>query len=415
MLHDLRAPTSNGRSFLCALLFAAACSETDESSSPLASEHPSIVTIAGANDAFGTFTDGDAESARFDSPEGLALDRAGENLYIADSFNHAIRKLSLKSKQVTTVAGIGGLRGSNDSSPEQPALLNVPRNLVLDPSEQNLYFTDTYNFVIRKLNLDSGAVTTEFGTLAKPGSADGVGTQAELGSASPFAPWSGGLAIATQPDSGRSIMYVADSGNQTIRAVDLETSEVTTIAGQVGVAGHADGPARSALFNKPAGLIVQGTKLYISEANNLTLRELDLVSQEVKTVAGKAPASPEHFCENISPVLPPECGATDSSLGSEARFRFPFGMSSDGQDGLYLADSHNNLIRRYSFSTTAVSTVAGVQQTILDDIPHPSGDSTDETPGTFWHPSHVVFQAPNILYVADRSANCIRRVELQSE
>ena len=286
---------------------------------------------------------------------------------------------------------------------------------MLDPSEQNLYFTDTYNFVIRKLNLETGVVTTEFGTVGLPGSADGVGTQAQLGSSSLLAPWSGGLAITTEPESGRSIMYVADSSNQTIRAVDLESREVTTIAGQVGVAGHADGPARSALFNKPAGLTVHGTKLYISEANNLTLRELDLANQAVKTVAGKAPANPEHFCENVSPELPPECGSTDSEFGSEARFRFPFGMSSDGQDGLYLADSHNNLIRRYSFSTTAVSTVAGVQQTILDDIPHPSSDSTDETPGTFWHPSHVVFQAPNILYVADRSANCIRRVELQPE
>jgi sugar lactone lactonase YvrE len=398
-----------------ALLLAAACSESEESSSQLASEHPSIVTIAGSNDALGAFADGDAESARFDSPEGLALDRAGENLYVADSFNHAIRKLSLKTKQVTTVAGVGGLRGSNDSSPAQTALLNVPRNLVLDPSEQNLYFTDTYNFVIRKLNLETGAVTTEFGTLGLPGSADGVGTEAQLGSASPFAPWSGGLTITTEPASGKTVMYVADSGNQTIRAVDLDTREVTTIAGQVGVAGHADGPARSALFNKPAGLTVHGTKLYISEANNLTLRELDLASQEVKTVAGKAPANPEHFCENVSPVLPPECGSADSSFGSEARFRFPFGMSSDGQDGLYLADSHNNLIRRYSFSTTGVSTVAGVQQTILDDIPHPSSDSTDETPGTFWHPSHVVFHPPNILYVADRSANCLRQVELQPE
>lgn len=394
-----------------------ACSESEETGPTESpediepSDHPSIVTIAGTNTAESGFADGEATAARFDWPEGLALDRAGENLYIADSRNHAIRRLSLTTLQVSTVAGVGS-PGANDTSAGQPAMLHLPRNLVLDASEANLYFTDTNNFVIRRLELATGTVTTEFGGMGEPGTADGPGTEARFGQGG-FAPWGGGLALYGSADSGETVLFVADSGNQTVRRIDLETREVTTIAGQRGVEGHADGPGPMALFNKPSGLAVVGGKLYVTEANSLTIRELDIATGDVRTVAGRAPDHPKHFCENISQFIPPECGADDAAVGLDARFRFPFGVALGSNADMFVVDSHNNLVRHFDTVTTAVSTVAGVQQTVLDDIPHASTDSTPEVPGTFWHPTHVAYRPPSTLYVADRSAQCIRKVELK--
>lgn len=376
-----------------------------------------IMTIAGKNSAQPGFADGDAKStARFDAPEGLALDPTGNQLYVADSFNHAIRHLDLLTNKVTTVAGVGGKKGSNDTTTDAgggfvPARLDTPRNLVFDPSGKSLYFTDTGNFVIRRLDLAGYKVTTVFGKAGFPGTADGSGGDARFGKMGQ--PWGGGMVIDAKTDPQHPILYVADSANQTIRAIDLTTREVKTIVGQAGVAGFADGTGLEAKLNKPAGVALDGAgNLYVVEANNLGIRRIDLTTKKVVLVAGKAPANPNQFCENVSPVIPPECGWVDASKGTDARFRFPFGVAPDEKGGMFMLDSHNNVVRHFDMRTTAVTTVAGVQREVLDDIPHESHDTTADEPGTFWHPSHVAFKGPNVLFVADRSANCIRRVEL---
>jgi len=288
----------------------------------------------------------------------------------------------------------------------------LPRSLVLAPEGRTLSYTDTTHSVIRRLDLVTRRATTEYGSVRSPGADDGFGLSARFGRKGFLnaQPWGGGLVIDAQAPG--PLMYVADSANQTIRRVNLTTHEVTTIAGVVGVEGALDGPARMATFNKPSGLALQGGALYVTEANNLTVRKLDLTSLTVTTVAGKAPANTNHYCENIAEVIPPECEATDAPRGVDARFRFPFGVASDDQGDFFVVDSHNNLIRHFDVETTAVTTAAGVQETVLDDLERPSVDSTATRPGTFSHPTHALFVPPATLYVSDRSANCIRRVEL---
>lgn len=376
-----------------------------------------ITTIAGKNGE-SNFADGDAmTTARFAYPEGLVLDPAGANLYIADMNNHAIRRLELATNQVTTVAGVGQQRGAKDTSDDggvfQPGQLNMPRSMVLDPSGTSIWFTDSGNHTIRQLDLATKKLTTAFGKVGEPGTADGVGDAARFGAEGILTPWAGGIVIDSS-DAKKPMMYVADSANQTIRSIDLTTREVKTIAGKAGVPGAADGVGTAATFNKPAGVAVDGKgKLYVAESNNIDIRLIDLATMNVTTVAGKAPDDPTHFCEQISPVQPPECDAIDAPSGRDARFRFPFGVAPDqNKTGFYVVDSHNNLIRHFDMTSTAVTTVAGVQSTVLDDYAKESDDTTPAHPGTFAHPTHTVFQAPNILYVADRSASCIRRVEL---
>jgi hypothetical protein len=374
-----------------------------------------IATIAGQNTAQGAFANGAAlTQARFDGPEGLALDSTQKNLYIADSVNNAIRKLNFETQLVTTIAGFTAEAGFADSSADGGARLKAPRNLVLDENQTGLYFTDTGNHVIRHVGFDTNVVTTLFGSPGIPGFSDGVGANARFGRAgflNTVQPWGGGMVIDSN-DASSPTMYVADSANQTIRSIDLKSKMVKTVAGQAGIAGYADGIGTAAVFNKPSGVVIINRTLYVTEANSLTIRAIDLTTFAVTTVAGKAPKNPNHFCEDVSPVLPPECGSTDSAKGTEARFRFPFGVAARGNEGFFVVDSHNNLIRFFDARTTEVKTVAGVQQTVLDDISRPSIESTDTTPGTLSHPSHVVFAGGRTLYVADRSANCVRKIEL---
>lgn len=371
-----------------------------------------ITTISGKNGAAGAFADGPADVARYNLPEGLALDPTGQFLFIADSVNHVIRQLALDGGAVTTLAGLPTESGFGDSDADGGARLWLPRSLVLAPDGRSLFFTDTNNSVIRRLDLATRRVTTEYGSVRSPGADDGFGLSARFGRKGFLnaQPWGGGLVIDAQ--SPGPLMYVADSANQTIRRINLTTHEVTTIAGVVGVEGALDGPARMATFNKPSGLALQGGALYVTEANNLTVRKLDLATLVVSTVAGKAPANPNHYCENISEVIPPECESNDAPRGVDARFRFPFGVAPDDRGDFFVVDSHNNLIRHFDVETTAVTSVAGVQETVLDDLERPSADTGPGQPGTFSHPTHALFVPPRTLYVSDRSANCIRRVEL---
>ena len=376
-----------------------------------------ILTFAGKNGPDLAFADGSAQSARFAMPEGLALDAKRNALYVADSGNHAVRRVDLATGAVTTLAGVGTVRGKLDSQEvdgtRRAALFDTPRSLVLAPNGDALYVTDTGNHAIRRIDLTTTAVTTPFGKLGEAGATDGNGASARFGLAGLGNPWPGGLAVDAKRDPSRPTLYVADSANHTLRAIDLSTSDVRTVAGAPSGLGHADGIGAAARFNKPGGVVIgPSSEVCVTDANALVVRRFDPASGAVTTVAGKAPADPNHFCEFISAVLPPECGAADAPKGVDARFRFPYGAASDERSGFFLVDSHNNVVRHFETTTTAVTTVAGVQREILDDIPNESEETTATTPGGFWHPTHVAFSPPNVLFVADRSANCVRRVEL---
>jgi sugar lactone lactonase YvrE len=385
-----------------ACLIASACSAT-----PATGPITQIVTFAGTNSERSGFADGPSELAKFDAPEGLALDAARRYLYIADSNNHAIRRVDLETREVVTIAGVGGQSGLNDGDADVRARFHTPRNLALSADGARLYVTDAGNFVIRAIDLDGGhfAVTTVFGTPGVAGTSDGIGTAARFGRTGFTTPWTGGLAVSGD------VMYVADSGNQTIRSIDLVTGMVSTIAGVAGVAGARDGATSQALFHKPAALAVDARgDVWVTEANNIDIRRI--AGGNVLTMAGDAPEDARHFCENISPEIPPECGWRDAPDGRDARFRFPFGVALDEANGMFVVDSHSNVLRRVDLTTTAVTTIAGVPTELRDDIPRASSDSTTSQPGTFSHPTHVVYASPDTLYVSDRSANCIRRVVL---
>ena len=163
---------------------------------------------------------------------------------------------------------------------------------------------------------------------AGEGSADGKGGAASFRFPS---------ALATDGVS----VFVCDTGNNTIRGIRIDTTEVVTLAGAPGQAGFRDGTGPEALFYEPNGIVLVGRALYITDTGNNVVRRLSLEDGAVTVTAGS----------------PLEGGYRDG-LGRAARFNGPTGLSTDGER-LYVADTENHVIRQIEISTGRVTTLAG--------------------------------------------------------
>jgi sugar lactone lactonase YvrE len=184
--------------------------------------------------------DGAGGHARFHSPAGIAADSAG-NVYVADSGNNTIRKIS-PDGTVTTLAGTAGLRGNFDGT-GAAAIFNGPTGMAID-SAGNVYVADTLNDSIREIS-PGGAVTTLAGTAGQIGSNDGTGAAARFNNPS-------GVAV----DSSGNL-FVADHSNDTIRMI-TSAGVVTTVVGSAGVTGFLPGSAPG-VIGSPRGIAVSGS------------------------------------------------------------------------------------------------------------------------------------------------------------
>jgi len=219
-----------------------------------------VTTLAGSSGAHGS-SDGAGSSAGFYYPSGLAVAPSG-NLYVADSYNHAIREVT-QDGVVTTIAGAAGVDGIIDGT-NSSARFYYPSGIATDPSG-NLFVADTYNCLVRKIGrIGADWITTTLVGLPRySGSADGTNRYAQFNY--PFG-------IATGPDG---ILYVADTLNDTLRAVAPAGGDwvVSTIGGLARTSGSSDGSGEAARFNLPYGLAVDGTgNLFVADSYNHTIR-----------------------------------------------------------------------------------------------------------------------------------------------
>jgi hypothetical protein len=232
-----------------------------------------VSTLAGQAGTPGS-ADGSGSAAGFRYPSGLTVDSAG-NVYVADTDNETIRRVTLTGS-VTTLAGKVGISGSTDGS-GSAASFNGPSGVVADAAG-NLYVADTLNDTIRKVT-SAGMVSTIAGAAGASGATDSLGTAARF-----FGPQ--GLAI-----DGTGDLYVADTNNGTIRKVVTATGAVTTVAGLAGIAGSADGATSQGRFHYPSGVAVDSSgNLYVADTDNDALREVS-PSGAVTTIAGNAGTS----------------------------------------------------------------------------------------------------------------------------
>lgn len=214
-----------------------------------------VTTLAGSG--VSGFKDGNGTDAQFNNAGGICTDASG-NLYVADTYNNRIRKVTAAGV-VSTFAG-SGAAGRSDAV-GTAATFNQPYGIVIDKSG-NLYVSEVNNHDIRKIAAD-GTVTTYVGN-GQTGFVNGTGTAVRLNFPS-------GLAIDAD-----GTLYVADSGNNSIRRIT--TGGVTTTLAGIGIAGAVDGDADSAQFSSPYGIAVDASgNVYIGDKGNNKIRKITVV------------------------------------------------------------------------------------------------------------------------------------------
>lgn len=211
-----------------------------------------VTTLAGAPGQCGS-ADGNGGAARFCSPQGITLDRQG-NLYVADTLNHTIRRID-RANNVTTIAGVAGSCGSSDGR-GNAARFCEPQDIEVD-EDGWLYVADTANSTIREIS-PSGEVRTLAGAAGQCGSADGAPAAARFCRAA-------GLTI-----DGAGNLFVADTGNGTIRRIGSNGS-VATVIGVAGSQNNVLGPLPGGL-GAPRGIAVLGAGTLAATSQNLVLK-----------------------------------------------------------------------------------------------------------------------------------------------
>jgi sugar lactone lactonase YvrE len=264
-----------------------------------------VSTLAGSGKQ--GVADGVGTEASFKGPVGLVVDADG-NIYVADTYNHLIRKITA-SGIVTTLAGSGKpLFADGDGV---AASFHRPHGVALDKNK-NVLVADTDNNRIRKIT-PSGVVTTLAGS-ETAGYADGQGTAAQFKTPS-------GIAV-----DGFGNIYVADNGNNRIRKI-TPRGVVTTLAGSE-TAGNADGQGTAAQFKTPTSLSVDSFgNIYVADNGNQRIRKIT-PSGTVTTLAGSG-----------------NKGA-DDGYGTAASFKAPWGIAVDATGACYVADQENQKIRK---------------------------------------------------------------------
>ncbi|MFT6289570.1 MAG: streptogramin lyase, partial [Ilumatobacter sp.] len=324
-----------------------------------------VTTLAGTAGSTGE-DNANGISASFNYPVGVAVDGSG-NVYVADQFNHLIRKIS-PTGDVTTLAGTAGSTGANNANGTS-ASFNYPTGVAVDGSG-HVYVADSSNHLIRKIS-PSGVVTTLAGDAGNSGAVDGNGTSASFNK--PF-----GVAV-----DGSGYVYVADQDNHLIRKIS-PAGVVTTLAGD-GSFGEDNANGISASFNNPVGVAVDGSgNVYVADQSNHLIRKISPTG-DVTTLAGTAGNSGE-----------------DNANGTSASFSYPSGVAVDGSGNVYVADYGNHLIRKISPSGD-VTTLAGTAG-------NSGAVNANGISASFSTPFGVAIDGSGNVYVADYSNHLIRKI-----
>ncbi len=329
-----------------------------------------ITTVAGNGTRGFSGDGGPATSASLAYPNGMAVDEVG-NLYIVDTSNHRIRKITVDGT-ITTVAGNGSRGFSGDGGPATSASLAYPSGMAVDGTG-NLYIGDTDNHRVRKVTTN-GIISTVAGNGIYGFSGDGgPATNASL-----YYP--SGMAV-----DGDGNLYFAERSNNRIRKVAVNGT-ISTVAGNGTAAFSGDGgAATSAGLNYPRDVAVdaEGT-LYIADQNNHRIRKVDS-DGVISTVAG-----------NGTQTFNGDGGAATS-----AGLSFPSGVAVDGAGNLYIASRDHNRVRKVSINGI-ISTVAG------NGTDGFSGDGGPAILAALSDPSGVAVDGAGSLFIADSGNSRVR-------
>jgi len=336
-----------------------------------------ISTIVGTGTYGYTGNGGPAASATLENAEIVVLDASG-NIYISGDGCHCVRKVTISTGIITTIAGTGTAGNTGDGGLATSAKLNFPMGLALDASG-NIYIADFYNMNIRKVTISTGIISTVAGNGTAGFSGDGgLATAAEL-----YYPF--GIAV-----DGSGNIYIGDLKNSRVRKVTASTGLISTIAGN-GTAGYSGdgGLAAAAELNYLQIIILDAANnIYIADQENNRVRKIDATTGIITTIAGNGTGG----------------FAGDGGLATAAELSYPTGLAFDKSGNLYIGDQNNKRVRKVTKSTGIITTVAGNGTSGF------SGDGGSPTSAKLSFLDGVAVDASGAVYIADTGNNRIRKV-----
>lgn len=323
--------------------------------------------------------DGQALKTNVGQPFGVEIGPDGA-LYICEVQNHRVRRLDLKSGELTTVAGNGTKGYSGDGGPATKAQLNEPYEVRFDKAG-NMLFVEMQNQIVRKVDAKTATISTVAGTGEKGFSGDG-GPATKATFSSPHS-----IAL-----DGEDNVYIADIANHRIRKVDVKTGIVTTIAGNGGREQPVDGQmAAGKPLVGPRALIVDGRTLWIALREGHAVWAMDLAAGTLKHIAGTGKAG----------------YSGDGGSAKTATFNGPKGIALGPDKCLYVVDTENHAIRRLDPAAGTISTIAGVFPARKGG----EGDGGPATRATLDRPHGICVAADGSVYIGDTNNHRVRRVK----
>jgi len=286
--------------------------------------------LAGSGRAGFSGDGGPAEHAEINQPFDLVYSARGD-LYFADTGNHRVRRIDGRTGGVTTVAGSGEKGFSGDGGPATSASLDEPYGVAIDP-DGNLYFADRLNRRVRRVEAATGVITTVAGDGSNATSGDG-GPGVKAGIVEP-----NDVAL-----DGRGRLYIADVSGHRVRVLDLPSGVIATFAGD-GKGRHSGdgGPAKDASLSGPRAIrFAPDGRLLILERNGNTLRSVS-ADGIIATIAGTG----KKGCSG------------DGGPAKDATFDGPKELDVDALGNILIVDTENDAIRRIEAATGVVTTVA---------------------------------------------------------
>jgi DNA-binding beta-propeller fold protein YncE len=336
-----------------------------------------ITTAVGSGEPGFAGDGGPAVGARLNGPFDVGFDPEG-NLYFSDTSNHRIRRVDGRTSVITTIAGNGRAGYSGDGGPALAASLNEPYGIAVDRSG-NVYVADRHNHCVRRIDGGSGAITTFAGAGAAGYSGDG-GPAARADMVEP-----NGLGL----DPAEQRLFIADVAGHRVRVVDLGTGAIATFAG-TGEAAHTgdEGPAAAAgIFGARAVKIADDGTIYILERQGSTLREVDPKTGIIQTVAGTGARG----------------YSGDGGPARLAVFDAPKEFALDPGGDILIVDTENHAIRRIYAASGIVETIAGGRKGA-------AGDGGPAAGAGLGRPHGAVVGPDGAIYIGDTENYRIRKL-----
>ena len=345
---------------------------------PQSGEKALITSVAGTGEAGYTGDAGPAMKAKISNPFDVCLDSEG-NLYFSESGNHVIRRVDAKTGVISTYAGTGKKGFAGDGGLATQAQLNDPYGIEFD-ADGNLYIVDRLNYCIRKVAKD-GKVSTVAGTGGKSGYMGDGGPAAQAGFKEP-----NGLCL-----DHKGKLYIADVADQRVRVLDLESGKIDTFAGNGKKVQAGDGgPVKDASLMGPRAVAIgPDGNLYICEREGNAIRRVDVKKGTIERVAGTGKKG----------------YSGDGGAALEATFNGPKELDIDKEGNIYVVDTENQAIRRIDAKSRKISTVAGTGK--LGN----TGDGGPAVNATLGRPHGVTVGPKGEVYIGDTLSHRIRVVK----